>query len=342
MKIEKKQPLNVSRCIWTLISLSLLSCNDDNYITNHPEESSQTISFAISEAETRATNPQFTTVQLILREANTTDTLCVQTSISDTINSLALAHTPATRAEPITDIATAYGSFGVFAYAYTGGETLPSYYIYNEKTTSTAGTWTSVNTYYWPGINHTLRFYAYTPYNSDAITLPAPTSPHAAPTVSYLVPDAVADQQDVLVATTEKMAGNSNTRVPLTFKHICTAVRFVTGDDIQSGTITKITLKGIYKSGTYSMNEHTWNSPGSVSDFTQEPNADTDGTAGAEITTNEATFMMIPQTLSANAAIEVVFYDDLTQTERTLTGTIAGTEWPIGKTVTYKISISPS
>ena len=49
--------------------------------------------------------------------------------------------------------------------------------------------------------------------------------------------------------------------------------------------------------------------------------------------------MMVPQTLPDGAQLEVVFTDN-SNTNHTLTADIKGTVWPIGKTVTYKISSS--
>lgn len=48
--------------------------------------------------------------------------------------------------------------------------------------------------------------------------------------------------------------------------------------------------------------------------------------------------MMIPQLLPEGATIEVDFTDALTNTPRKLTSSIAGSTWPMGKTITYKIS----
>lgn len=64
-------------------------------------------------------------------------------------------------------------------------------------------------------------------------------------------------------------------------------------------------------------------------------------TPGSGITNIENTFMMLPQTLPDGATVEVVFQDKVTGNERTLSAAIGGTEWPQGKTVTYKISITP-
>lgn len=73
-------------------------------------------------------------------------------------------------------------------------------------------------------------------------------------------------------------------------------------------------------------------------DFEQTLSAVADGSADQEITPVAATFMMLPQTLPQGASIEVVYTDDLTSTQRTLTASIAGKKWPVGKTVTYRIS----
>ena len=51
--------------------------------------------------------------------------------------------------------------------------------------------------------------------------------------------------------------------------------------------------------------------------------------------------MMLPQTLPDGAEVEVVFQDGTSGQERTMSASIAGTQWPQGKTVTYKLSITP-
>lgn len=68
--------------------------------------------------------------------------------------------------------------------------------------------------------------------------------------------------------------------------------------------------------------------------------ADVDGSADQEITPVARTFMMLPQTLPPGASIEVIYKNKLTSTQHTLTASIAGSQWPIGKTLTYRISTS--
>lgn len=73
-----------------------------------------------------------------------------------------------------------------------------------------------------------------------------PATPASTHLSSYTVPQDVAEQHDILVATTEELSGNYNqAAVPLTFRHICTAVRFETGSQMQAGSIKSVMLKGV-------------------------------------------------------------------------------------------------
>lgn len=232
-----------------------------------------------------------------------------------------------------------YDSFGVLASVYTGtwseDSCLPDY-MYNVKVTQ-ASQWTT--SYYWPGSGQNIRFFAYAPYGGQGIVLSDKTSA-GTPSITYTIPTDVADQQDLLVAATSGMAGNTVAAAPLSFAHALTAVRFTTGDDMMSGRITKITLKGVYGSGSHTMGSDSWNGYGATTDFSQTLAAAVDGAANQEVTPVAATFMMLPQTLPSGASIEVVYTDDLTSTQRTLTASIAGSQWPMGRTVTYRISTS--
>lgn len=232
-----------------------------------------------------------------------------------------------------------YDSFGVLASVYTGtwseDSCLPDY-MYDVEVTE-ASSWTT--SYYWPGAGRNIRFFAYAPYGGQGIVLSDKTSA-GTPSITYTVPTDVVDQQDLLVAATSGMAGNTAAAAPLSFAHALTAVRFTTGDDMMSGRITKITLKGVYGSGSHTMGSDSWNGYGATTDFSQTLAATVDGAANQEVTPVAATFMMLPQTLPSGASIEVVYMDDLTSTQRTLIASIAGSQWPMGRTVTYRISTS--
>ena len=126
-------------------------------------------------------------------------------------------------------------------------------------------------------------------------------------------------------------------------RHALTAVRFVTGDEMLSGTVSKITLKNVYGAGKLPLQASAaWYGHSNKKNFEQtlspEAVAPDPQVPGTKLTQADATFMMMPQTLPTDAKIEVTYKDKLTGTQRTLTADIAGSKWPMGKTVIYRIS----
>lgn len=336
-----------------LISCFLLfSCNNDDFPDNgnkgNTGESCDYICFGMSPDENVRTRGNagnngsgYTSDRFVLRAGDSADTLCVRAIVSDGIDGSAFeGETPVTRSAPVSELST-YSSFHVLAYWKKGGTLVEEqFYMDEDVTEQGSNLWSSANTYYWPGTGHTFQFYAWAPV--DAANLTTPSSPTVT-TLEYTVPDDVSEQKDILVATTAETAGNYNSTLPLSFRHICTAVKFTTGSQMQPGTIKSVALKGVRNSGTYDMANDSWALNTETGDFSQSLDKSMSGseTSGSEITTEEGTFMMLPQTLPANAMIEVVFNDGTTGTERTFTAPVAATEWPQGKTVTYKLSISP-
>ena len=276
--------------------------------------------------------------QFVLRAQDSADTLCVSAVISDGIG-LQADNRVVTRSAPVTEN-DFHDSFHVLAYWKKDGQLVEDRFYMDVDVSDTGNNrWSSADTYYWPGDGHTLRFYAWAP--ADAAFSLTPQDPTGT-SLAYTVPKDVADQKDIVVTSTDEMAGNSNTMVPLDFRHICTAVHFKFGSQMQSGTVKSVALKGVGSAGTYDMASGTWALTGGTDDFIQELNLSTTGseTSGSELTTPAQTFMMIPQEiLPDGASVEVVFNDGTK--DRTLSASIAGMVWPQGKTVTYRISISP-
>lgn len=346
MKGHKNLHLMANGMTGLLSCLLLFSCNNDDYpIESESGKVCENICFGISSDETSITrgisgirNEDGRTVShFVLRSEESADTLCVRASVSDCIVSSSLTDEKTmTRGVPVTFL----NAFHVSAY-WKKDENLQNQFFMDETATDNGNNvWSTDNIYYWPGANHTLQFYAYAPADAG---FTAPTTSGSTTLADYIIPSEVALQRDIVVANTMELSGNNNQVVPLQFKHICTAVRFVVGSEIQPGTIKNITLKGVRGSGSYDMANSLWTLGETVADFSQSPNKTTDGntTEDDEITTAEGTFMMLPQTLVEGASVEIVFHDNMSSQDRTLTASIAGQEWPMGKTVTYKLSISP-
>ena len=332
-----------------LSCLLLFSCDSEDIFDRSDAgfvgKYSDNICFGVSpdgNAQTRSQvtdgRNEYTAEQFVLRSQDSADTLCVRAIVSEGIHSSG-GRQAVTRATPVSE-GNFYDAFHVLAYWKKGGSLVEEQFYMDEDVSKKGNNlWSAANTYYWPGDGHSLLFYAWAPEDAFTDTPQGPTET----TLEYTVPSDVAHQNDLLVTTTGELNGNSNTVVPLTFRHICTAVRFETGSQMQAGTISSVTLKGIKNVGTYDMATDTWALTETTVDFTQELNHATTGTetAGSEVTSAAQTFMMLPQTLSDGATVKVVFVDGTTGTERTLSASIAGMEWPQGKTVTYRISITP-
>lgn len=328
-----------------LSGLLLFSCNNDELIDlggNHAGRESDQICFGVGDADsvrTRAVTDaprEHTVARFVLRSPDSPDTLCVRAIVTDGID--APDGQRVTRAKPITSLED-HGGFRVQAYCWDGGTSTGQFYMDTDVDRLDGGVWsTSDHVYYWPGEGRTLSFYAWSP--KDAFPIPD----YQNQTLSYTVPTDVAAQKDLVVAKRESVPGNFNQQLPLDFKHICTAVKFVVGSQMQPGTIQSVSLNGVNASGTYDMDADTWTLTGdATADFSQTLNQQTTGAEadGTAITSDEATFMMLPQTLPDGAKVEVVFRDNTTGQDRILTASIAASEWPQGKTVTYKLSITP-
>ena len=244
-----------------------------------------------------------------------------------------------TRATPIKDV-NMYESFGVSAYSYTGSwsEDKTPNYFYNATASKSDGGYTLSSTHYWPGSSYKMKFFAYAPTANTQYVLSGRTQA-GSPTISVTIPSDVNDQKDLLVAKTDELAGNTNTAVALSFNHALTAIRFVCGDDMQVGTVKSVSLKNVYSTGTYNMGTQTWSDLDTPATFSQTLDKVTTGTPDEALTSEAQTFMMVPQTLPDGAQLEVVFTDN-SSIDHTLTADIKGTSWPVGKTVTYKISSS--
>ena len=326
-----------------LLSASLFSCSSDDFFGKPESGSTNGISFGVStenSAATRAnkTDDGLTVARYTLRSDNSADTLCVRAVVTDGIGNN--ANKPATRAAMQTSM---YNDFKVVAAVKENGNVCSQYYM-NDVATKTGTNWVPSKVYYWPGSNRQLRFLTWAP--TDAVFQSVPNNPNATK-LQYTTPAEAKNQRDIVAAATDFIDSPTNngtcTPVSLNFKHLCTAVIIKTGEQMTAGTIKSVSLKGVKNSGTYDMVNSAWTLTDSKADFTISPNQATTSTTpnGTDLNAGESTFMLLPQTLGADSKLEVEFHDNISGKNRILTASLNGAEWPMGKTVTYRLSITP-
>ena len=208
--------------------------------------------------------------------------------------------------------------------------------------------WHTSKSYFWPE-SGSLDFWAWAPaslevaFNTDhtalsfGLSLPAPDPEKKQ--------DALGQQDIVLTQiTTDRTSYNGG--VPLAFSHPLASIVF-RGGTMRDGIIRSISLKGVAGSGECIFNgsDCVWNVTGGPLNFTQTFNAPVSAAQSGQpitmagTTSGERTFLMIPQTLREDAALEVVFEDGTAL--HTYTHSLAGGVWKAGTNHTYTISLSP-
>lgn len=284
---------------------------------------------------------------------------------------------PASRGYTSTSIA---GSFGLSAICYNSsseagddalGDLTANFASNLETRPNAAGStyWEPADRLVWPGSGR-IRFMGYAPYASadNGITYDA----SGYPTLSFSVKESVKDQVDLLTAVKD-VSGKGGEAIDFTFNHALAAITVRSGENMLSGTITKVAIKNVYKAGTLPLGTSipVWTATGEANgSFEVETTAvlpeaaagstDTYTTPGLRIagiskgengTTDDdgLTFFMIPQTLPKGAKLEVTLTDKKTGNTWTLSAPLAGkhndgsgnevsNRWEPGKLYTYAIS----
>lgn len=230
------------------------------------------------------------------------------------------------------------GTIGIFGYKYakdtwTGTTETPNF-MYKEVATSTNNTtWTTANSYFWPDDNtKQLRFFGYAPASAfsgtngtfaSSATLGMPTF------MGYTVPTNNAEQIDLMFGESNEYLSASTGSVTINFHHILSAITFSLGAN-SAGTIQSVKLKGIPYIGTYSAST-------TGGSWAVEP---VPGVGANEYSGGlSAVFLMIPQTLPSTACLEVA-YTDGSSNGHTLTYSLGGITWQMGKKYDYTINIA--
>lgn len=212
----------------------------------------------------------------------------------------------------------------------------------------------------WPS-NGKVRFFAFAPTIEDfnnktgsdgSLELSDKLQHKGSPTLTYTVPKDVTKQVDLMTVNKSETASTTST-VELNFGHALTAVQIKCGSGMLAGKITKVTIDGIYGTGTQVIGSDTWENLTDITSYTiskeiplssDESAADkthvSEDTPIAGTDTDNLTFMLLPQTLPEGAKITIQLITGENNTELTLSASIAGQEFKAGKIVTYKVSPS--
>lgn len=218
--------------------------------------------------------------------------------------------------------------------------------MYNVKVTkdNASSTWTTETPYYWP-TGKKLTFFAWYPYNSKNLTLPKNENLKVN-RLLYEIPEQVTDQEDFMMDSPYFVSETSS--VPIRFRHILTAVKFKTSNNIPACSVKSISLKGLKYKGYNKWGFYTLDLEEDTRDFTLNfPNgkAVSENTE-TELTGEGETFFMMPQTFGDDSEARLEVTLEMNGAEQTigaklkdLANAYGSSVWSQGTTVTYNISL---
>lgn len=229
-------------------------------------------------------------------------------------------------------------------------ETLDVMYNVKVAKDDASSTWTTGTPYYWP-TGKKLTFFAWYPYNSKNLTIPKDSNVKDTK-LFYEIPEQVADQEDFMMANSYEVSETSS--VPIFFRHMLTAVKFKTSNNIPACTVKSISLKGVKYKGYHNWQTHgsgilPWDPDADTRDFTLDfPNGkEVAENTETELTGKGETFFMMPQTFGddSEARLEVTLV--MNGVEQTLSAKLKDimangsgySYWVAGTAVTYNISL---
>jgi hypothetical protein len=319
----------------------LFSCTEDmesGVVENHHQQISFSISGleANSSASTRAdaSESKHSTIEMDADEGE--QPLYLHVSQSKDFSDAKGSSSAATRGEPISSVDDYSGQVAIYGYRYSGSwsESLTPNFFQNDSLLTDFQE-SVVTSYPWPG-KDSLKFFAIPKWVYDAGATRTLTG---SPSITYTVPEASADQPDIILAS-NRVSGDYYNTIPLSFKHIMTGVVIKLAADFPATAVSSIKFTGVLNAGTYSMADSTWTLESSTDDFTASGVDTVTVTSGAvnTIVGGANTFMLLPQTLPSDATLEITYTESGSSVTRR--AVIGGTSWPMGTIVTYTLSKS--
>lgn len=269
----------------------------------------------------------------------------------------------ATRASELkTEGLKTNGGFKVFAYN-TGENDMAAASVLSSpafmddvlvswNTSTSKWTMAPAGPYYWP-IDEKLQFFSYSPVAN--VTYNKPNGTDAGyPSFSYTVPST---QEDLVVAYVNDATKENATAGALTlpFKHILTQVNFkLKGKDADyTYKVTAITLSGINSAGTFTYAKPittptsslgSWANSTTPAEYTYEVATYDDFTSAADLTiaTGSNGLMLMPQTLGADAKVEISYstvYGGKIVFKGTKAVSLKDIVWNAGDKILYTLSL---
>lgn len=239
-----------------------------------------------------------------------------------------------------------FKSFAVYAYnteaAFDGTASLGSAFMDNVAVTKGGdGVWTLAGgPYYWP-LKGNMQFFACSPATN--IKTYAVGDPAGFPSFGYTIQDS---QEDLLAAQTLN-ATKSGNAVQLSFSHLLTQVNF--SAQLEEGfayEIKSIKVTGVNNAGTftYASSKGGWTATSGTATYEYAGNFAATATDNVvNFSTADNALMLMPQTLPADAKIEVTYKATATTGNKqvtfddTKTVGINDIVWTPGQNIRYKL-----
>ncbi|MBR6661514.1 MAG: InlB B-repeat-containing protein [Bacteroidales bacterium] len=175
-----------------------------------------------------------------------------------------------------------------------------------------------------------LRVYGYAPY--DLGTNAVIANKDDSTTITYTVPESVADQKDIIATDIKEVPSDYQQNIPLTFQHILTGIRFKAGF---ACTVKSLKVEGVNNSGIYTIGDVWKNQSGTQSFTLPIPSAGKSCAEGGYITGEDEILMMIPQQLPSGAKVVMTYSDG--SGDATISASLEGMKWESGAMITYTL-----
>ena len=228
-----------------------------------------------------------------------------------------------------------YSSFALYGYVYDSGNTWANVGSTTKVdnnidgiTMSKNGTGYDYNAsgVYWPGASKKATFFAVAPNSANSSV----TTNQGGPKITHTVPQAVSNQEDLLLAVAKNVTCDGKNAPSLTFNHALAAIKFQEGTLNGYSRISKVEISGVYNKGELSSFDNpAWT------------NQSIDGSTNTYSTSSLSDVMfLMPQTTPTGAKLKVTFKNDNDTEEKAFEADLNSISWQAGHQYTYKLSVN--